>query len=145
MGDVTISHTPLFNNFHPLFPDFLTIFIYQADFLTMAKYIITADTYQHGYGSEITFFGIFDSKEDAINWIVNNPIHKVNHETFDFFSLYDYYKTVNIYEEPKDLTSSGFRERRVKIGERTLSKEEYAENFVNEFNGSPVYLGGYVE
>ena len=111
----------------------------------MTKYIVTADTYQHGYGSEINFFGIFDSKEEAINWIMLNPTHEIDNETFDFFWLYDHFKTIDIYEESGNKTPSGFRERKVKVGERIMPKEEYAERFVNEFNGSPVYLGGYIE
>ena len=40
----------------------------------MAKYLIIADTYNRPYGCEYTLFGIFDSHEEAVKWILDNPV-----------------------------------------------------------------------
>jgi hypothetical protein len=110
------------------------------------KYLVIANTTQESYSTEETLFGIFDSKEEAVQWIVNNPIHELNTNlcnTFDFFEWYEDEKEVEIYETRPSV--NGLRPRKITIGVRTLSKEEYAEKYVKEFDGSPLCVGYYAE
>jgi hypothetical protein len=111
----------------------------------MAKFIVTADTYQGGYGTEITLFGIFDTEAEALKFILENSVQTTQgcydyEDTFDFFKYYEKEKTVKIYEEgPYGLKSRKY------VGDRTISKEEYAMRYIQKFDGKPLYLGGYVE
>lgn len=110
----------------------------------MEKYIVTADTYCGGYGTEITLFGIFDTEAEALKFIMDNPKLKYNglygEDEFDFFKFYEKWKTEKIYAECEPLKSRRY------VGERTLSKEEFAlKHYVQKFNGTALYLGGYVE
>lgn len=111
----------------------------------MAKFIVTADTYQYAYGMEITLFGIFDTEAEALKFILENPVQSIQdvhggEDTFDFFKYYEKQKTVKVYEEgPYGLKSRKY------VGDRTVSKEEYAMRYIQKFDGKPLYLGGYVE
>jgi hypothetical protein len=110
----------------------------------MTKYLVMADIYPYGYGSEVVLFGIFNTKEEAIQWIISNPIQKTDYEeSFDFFETYEAQKEVTIYEEHQD--SKPIRSRKVAIGTKILSKEEYAERYIKEFDGSPLLVGFYAE
>lgn len=111
----------------------------------MEKYIVTADTYCGGYGTEITLFGIFDTENEALKFIMDNPVVKYkglysDEDSFDFFRFYEKCKTEKIYAECEPLKSRRY------VGERTLSKEEYAlKHYIQKFNGTALYLGGYAE
>ena len=110
----------------------------------MHKFIVTANTYSGGYGVEVTLFGIFDTKEEAIKSILNEPVRHFNglygEDTFDFFRYYEKCKVEKIFAENE------FAKTRKYVGERTLSKEEYAEkHYIQEFTGEPLYIDGYVE
>ena len=111
----------------------------------MTKYLVMADIYPYGYGSEVVLFGVFNTKEEAIQWIISNPIQKTDYEeeSFDFFETYEAQKEVAIYEEHQDTRS--LRPRKVAVGMRVLSKEEYAEKYIKEFDGSPLLVGFYAE
>lgn len=111
----------------------------------MTKYLVMADIYPYGYGSEVVLFGVFNTKKEAIQWIISNPIQKTDYEeeSFDFFETYEAQKEVAIYEERQD--SKPLRSRKVAIGKRILSKEEYAERYIKEFDGSPLLVGFYAE
>ena len=109
----------------------------------MTQYIVTADTYT-GFGCEIYFFGVFNTQEEAINWIINNPIQEIDGNPFDFFREYENFKEVDIYEESGLKNPQGLRMRRLKVGERIMPKEEYAEKFIHPIVlGKPIFLGGY--
>ena len=104
------------------------------------KYLVIADLSKIAYSINNFLFGIFDTKEEAIQWIVNNPSHETSDGNFNFFEFYEDNKIVNIYEERKECAS--LRPRRIKIGERIMSKEEYAElMYIREFDGSPLSIG----
>lgn len=107
----------------------------------MTRYIVTADVYT-GFGCEIYFFDVFNSHEEAINWIMKNPVHEIDGTVFDFFREYDNYKHVDIYEESGPKTPRG-ASCRLKTGSRIKSKEEYAQKFVQPILGAPIFLGGY--
>jgi hypothetical protein len=112
----------------------------------MTKYLVIADVSKQSYSIETTLFGIFDSKEEAVQWIINNPIHEINSylcDTFNFFEWYEDEKQVEIFESKHSVND--LRPRRISIGMRTLSKEEYAEKYVKEFDGSPLCVGYYAE
>lgn len=113
----------------------------------MTKYLVIADISMQSYSAESTLFGIFDSKEEAVQWIINNPIHEIDSSLcdcpFDFFEWYEDEKEVEIYESRPSV--NGLRPRTVVIGMRTLSKEEYAEKYIKEFDGSPLCVGFYAE
>ena len=106
------------------------------------KYIVSADTYRYNYGCEITFFGIFDTREEAINWIVEHPVV----DGFDFFEAYSEIRTIFINlitgerEHPKRGELNKYTTKEISV-----SKEEYAVRFVKEFDGAPIILGGYQE
>lgn len=113
----------------------------------MTKYLVIADVSQSSYSSESTLFGIFDSKEEAVQWIINNPVHEIDsylcYRPFDFFEEYEDEKEVTIYESRP--SANDLRPRKVAIGMRTLSKEEYAEKYIKTFDGSPLCVGFYAE
>jgi hypothetical protein len=111
----------------------------------MTKFIVTADTYQWAYGTEITLFGIFDTEAEALKFILENPVQSVQGDyncmdTFDFFKYYEKEKTIKVYREGPN----GFKSRKY-VGDKTVSKEEYAMRYIQKFDGKPLYLGGYVE
>jgi hypothetical protein len=112
----------------------------------MTKYLVIANIYPYGYGIDNTLFGIFNTKEEAVQWIINNPTHEMGEEKpFDFFEWYEEEKVVDIYEYIGETTKLHLRPRKTKTGERTISKEEYAEKYIREFDGSPLCVGFYVE
>ena len=113
----------------------------------MTKYLVIANVTMQPYSTESTLFGVFDSKEEAVKWIVNNPIHEIDSFLcdlpFDFFRWYEDEKEVGIYESRPSV--NGLRPRKVPVGMRVLSKEEYAEKYIKEFDGSPLLVGFYAE
>ena len=115
----------------------------------MAKYLVIANTYGHAYGCELTLFGIFDTQEEALKWILEHP--KVclyasesdeedqYEEWFDFFEDYD-----------EELGGMKNYSRRSMWGNPVIpmTKEEYIlgrKHYIHRFNGEPLYLGGYCE
>lgn len=112
----------------------------------MTKYLVIADVSQHSYSTENILFGIFSTKEEATKWIIDNPTHELNSylcDTFDFFDWYEDEKQVEIVERQPSV--NGLRLRHTVVGMRTLSKEEYAEKYIKEFDGSPLCVGSYAE
>lgn len=103
------------------------------------KYLVIADLSKIAYSINNFLFGIFDTKEEAVQWIINNPSHETSDGNFDFFEFYEGNKIINIYEEIGEHGS--LRPRRTKVGERIMSKEEYAEMYIREFDGSPLSIG----
>lgn len=115
----------------------------------MKTYLVTANTYNGGYGLELTLFGVFLTKKEAIKWIMDNPVvnwisgtdpygHETK-ETFDFFEFYEKDKERKIFEQQQG-------GRMICIGSRIQTKEEYAiQNYITCFNDHPVLLGCYVE
>lgn len=110
----------------------------------MEKYIVVADTYGLGYGAEFYFFGMFNTKEEAIKWIIDNPEHSIEDSydpntktTFNFFERYHEGMTKRIFKE--------INGRYQHIEDRPVTIEMYCEKFIKEFNGTPVYIGGYIE
>ena len=63
------------------------------------KYLVIADLSKIAYSINNFLFGIFDTKEEAVQWIVNNPSHETSDGDFNFFEFYEDSKIVNIYEE----------------------------------------------
>ena len=110
----------------------------------MKKYLVIADTYPHPYGVEYTLFGIFDTKEEAVKWIIEHPVivmGDVMDETagdndevfFDFFKF---------YEDGKGIRRIG---RHGKETYRFITKENYVMHYIREYNGGPMNIGGYQE
>ena len=108
----------------------------------MKKYLVIANTYQGGYGCEYTLFGVFDTKEDAVKWIIDHPVVTIH-------------EADGIYNEEKFYFFSGFEEGvgRYYIGRNgekivygtPRTKEEHASLYVDEFDGHPMCIGGYRE
>ena len=67
-------------------------------------FLVIADTYTGGYGTELTLFGIFPTKKEAVRFIVDNPVQMIMchdwKEEYDFFQYYDKEKVQKIYEAP---------------------------------------------
>ena len=114
----------------------------------MAKYLVIADTYQYGYGCEYTLFGIFDSREEALKWILENPRVCIAasesdeedkyEEYFDFFKDYDEERG-GIYRYRRSLKGNEFI---------PMTKEEYILGecrSIHDFRGDPRYIGGSAE
>ena len=111
------------------------------------KHLVIADTYDRPYGCEYTLFGIFDTREEAVKWIINNPRVCIAasesdeedqyEEYFDFFENYDEEKGgIHCHRNNQfvdDFTS--------------MTKEEYIgyRRFIREFRGEPMCIGGYQE
>ena len=98
----------------------------------MKKYLVIADTYLRAYGAEYTLFGIFDTKEEAVQFILN-------YQPTDDFDQFDFF--------------AGFEEGKGEVhyrrhGEKwyvPVTKEAYALRYIEEFDGKPLYIGGYQE
>lgn len=108
----------------------------------MAKYLVIANTYRFAYGCEYTLFGVFDTQEEALKWILEHP--KVcldasyEEEYFDFFEDYN-----------EELGGKKNCSRRGMGGNPVIpmTKEEYilGSRYIRRFNGEPMYIGGYCE
>lgn len=85
------------------------------------KYLVTADI--NGFDvHEYYIFGIFDSKEDAINYIKNNP------DPFGYGQIDE--NDQNPWDYKFQFTHN--------------SLDWHIENSIKEFDGSPMYVGqGY--
>lgn len=118
-------------------------------------FLVTADTYNGGYGLELTLFGVFPTKQEAIDFILKEPVKRFKSglysngedcfDEFDFLKYYESEKTRYIYESqgaPKKLRPQA---PMIPVGQRTIPKEEYVLKYITEFDGTPVYLDGYVE
>jgi hypothetical protein len=111
----------------------------------MKKYLVTANTYTLPYGVQYNLFAICDSKEEAIKFVMDNPVQQIGEDSFDFFRHYEKNKVRGIYEHTGETTKSGMP-KKTRVGERILSKEEYvADKYITEFDGTPVCIGSYIE
>ena len=82
-------------------------------------YLIVADTYDKGYGATFMLFGIFPTRKKAVDWLMEHPkIHYDEDSEFDFLWGWD-------GKEDK--------------------AEYFSRMFVAEYDGTPLYLGGYIE
>jgi hypothetical protein len=112
---------------------------------TMKRYLVIADTCTLGYGVMYHLFAICNSKEEAIKFVMDNPVQQIGEDSFDFFRHYETGKVRGIYEHIGETTKSGMP-KKTRVGERILSKEEYiADIFITEFDGNPICVGGYIE
>jgi hypothetical protein len=112
---------------------------------TMKRYLVIADTYAFGYGVMYHLFAICNSKEEAIKFVMDNPVQQIGENSYDFFRHYEKDKVRGIYEHIGETTKSGVP-KKTRVGERILSKEEYiADRYITEFNGNPVCIGSYIE
>ena len=119
-----------------------------AGLFNIMQYLVTANTYDGGYGLELTLFGIFPTRDDATKWILEHPtvewLGEKDHYgqacsySFNFLQYYDKYAVKKIYEED----ANG---RMTYVGQRTQSKEEYVQQYISEFSGNPILLDCYVE
>ena len=100
----------------------------------MLKCLVISDTASFVYWFVYHLFGIIDTKKEAIEWILKNPIYisetynEEENETLNFFVQYDEEK--------------GFRKGNLYI---PMSKKEYVSHFIKEFINTPMYIGGYRE
>lgn len=121
----------------------------------MAKYLVIADTYRYSYGCEYTLFGVFDTREEATQFILDyTPAQPDEYEDhpFDFFESYEETRTVYYRPDTGQVVKRLRPRRGVVVNEGDyavkilpISKEEYAQRFIKEFNGEPMYIGGYCE
>ena len=91
--------------------------------MTKRQFLVVADTYDQPYGSQFHLFGIFPTREKAVDWLMEHP--KVKFE--DFYGDSSEFDFLWGWDGKED-------------------KAEYLSMyFVVEFDGTPLYLGGYVE
>ena len=124
--------------------DFIIWYIQLFIHKIMTKYIVVADTYNLGYGSEFYLFSIFNTKEEAIKWIINNPEHSIpdsyDPDTQISFNFFD-----NYHVDMKERVFKEINGKYVHVEDRPVTIEMYCEKFIKEFNGTPIYVGGYIE
>lgn len=109
----------------------------------MKKYLVIADTYPRAYGVEYTLFGIFDTREEAVDWIIKHPVvvmgdvmdPEKEEGAFDFFENYD----------SKNHRAVMYRNRHGEIVYEPMSKEVYVAMYIREYAGGPMHIGGYQE
>ena len=99
------------------------------------KYLVIADTYSGGYGCEYFLFGIFDTEEEAIQWIINHPVYGEDDFRFDFFEHYD-------EENGEWFYSRDYPGKELKKTYKPMTKEQFALRYDGTM---PLYIGGYVE
>ena len=113
----------------------------------MAKYLVIADTYQRGYGVTYYLFGIFDTKKEAVKWVIDNPVVQIEDSAAPYSAkFFDFFED---YEEGKGLIKY-IREKPLEPLQKTyiqMTKEEFVLRYIEEFEGThkPLYIGGYVE
>jgi len=112
------------------------------------KYLVIADTYQFAYGCEYTLFGVFDTYEEALNWILENPTvctyASDSDEEEDYSEYFNFFTNYN--EELGGMIRSG-RRSQWDNPVIPMTKEEYVARcrYIHQFNGEPMYIGGYQE
>ena len=110
----------------------------------MKKYFVIADTYQRAYGCEYYLFGIFDTKEEAVNWIIEHSVICLEEPDEEEGYEGSYHNFLLGYEEGK----GAVRKMRDGVKRYTpMTKEEYISRsrYIREFNDEPMYIGGYQE
>jgi hypothetical protein len=123
----------------------------------MKKYLVIADTYPFGYGCEYNLFGVFDTRDEAVKWILEHPIVKKHftdiagteyeEEFFDFFKGYEAVREIHINPATGQQVRVRRREELANYPIKTIeiTKGEYVSKYIHEFNGEPMYIGGYQE
>ncbi len=113
----------------------------------MKKYLVIADTYRRAYGCEYTLFGIFDTREEAIKWIIEHPVHCMEQPDYDNGYDGEFFDFFEGYVEGKGAVRYGRRNEPVTY--TPMTKEEYIggrrRSFIHEFTGEPMFIGGYQE
>lgn len=110
---------------------------------TIKKYLVVANTFQGCYGCETTLFHIADSLEEAVEFILNYT------GDFDFFAHYEPERHILVDTETDEpvhkftLSKGKLLDAKEKVIPE--SKEEYAMQYIQMFDGKPAVLGGYVE
>ncbi len=92
------------------------------------KFLVVADTSMIAYSMQITLFGIFDTYEEALDYVLKDETDYISTNPYSdeeqVFSFFEYYK-----DEDK-----------------SVSKEEYAKRFIKKFfDKTPTILGAYFE
>lgn len=113
------------------------------------KYLVIADTYNGGYGCEYTLFGIFDTEEEAVKWIINNPRVCIAASESDEEDQYEeYFDFFEDYDEERGGIYRRLRNSQFSDGFVPMTKEEYILSrcrYIRRFNGEPTWIGGYQE
>jgi len=100
------------------------------------KHLVIANTFKGTYGIELTLFGIFDTKEEAIKFIMEHPIISLGKE----FIGYDV-EDNEIYEEHIFNFFEYYRPTKF-----NSTKENYAcRRYIKVFDNNPICIGGYEE
>ena len=97
----------------------------------MKKYLVIIKVGKRGYSLNNQLCGIFNTEDEAIDWVLNHPTIKV----------------ADIYGKPFEFTikmetfDHNLR-KLVKVPQSEL-REYIRESYIVEFNGSPVCVGFY--
>lgn len=84
-------------------------------------------------------FNIFTTKEEAIQWIFDNSIYEQDDILFDFFGEYESKKVIKNYKIDPITHHTSLASMRV------LSKEEYIERYIFEFDDRPILIAEFGE
>lgn len=100
------------------------------------KYLVIANTFTGSYGAEFTLFGIFDTEEEAIKFIMEHQTISLGKEFVGcdyngdeiygehIFNFFEYYKPTKF-----DNTKENYARRR----------------YIKVFDNNPICVGGYEE
>lgn len=99
----------------------------------MKKYLVIIDAARQGYSTNSQLCGIFNTEDEAIEWVLNNPTIMVTDGRGDKYQF-----TIKLKNFDFNLREW------VKIPQSEL-REFIREHYIVEFDGSPICVGFYEE
>lgn len=99
----------------------------------MKKYLVVVEAARESYSTNSQLCGIFDTEDEAIEWVLNNPTIMVTDGRGDKFQF-----TINLKKYNHKLR------KWVEIPQSEL-REFIRKHCIVEFDGSPVCVGFYEE
>lgn len=99
----------------------------------MKKYLVIVEAARQSYSTNSQLCGIFDTEDEAIEWVLNNPTIMVTDGRGDKFQF-----TINLKKYNHKLR------KWIEIPQSEL-REFIRKHCIVEFDGSPVCVGFYEE
>lgn len=99
----------------------------------MKKYLVVVEAARESYSTNSQLCGIFDTEDEAIEWVLNNPTIMVTDGRGDKFQF-----TINLKKYNHKLR------KWVEIPQSEL-REFIRKHYIVEFDGTPVCVGFYEE
>ena len=99
----------------------------------MKKYLVIVEAARQSYSTNSQLCGIFNTEEEAIEWVLNNPTIMVTDGCRDSFEF-----TIKL-----DTFDYNLR-KMVKVPQSEL-RDFIRKHYIVEFDGSPICVGFYEE